>query len=116
MEDAYVMAEVLRKIDSANRERSLSLQVQAAFHGFESIRRVRFEKVIEESAEGFEFWSSIWRPDVTQEDMEQFEKDAYRRFTWLWNEDIVGQGERAVASMHDHLSGVVKNSAMNGKA
>ena len=97
MEDAYVMAEVLQEIGSANTSIPQSEQIRAAFEGYEAIRKPRFEKVLDTSFDGFKMWSRFWRPDLTQQDVAQFQEAADQRFKWLWNSDIEGQGKRAKA-------------------
>lgn len=97
MEDACVMAEVLHEIDSADTSITQSELVVAAFEGYEAIRKPRFEKTLDGSFENFLLWSRFWRPDLTQQDVAQFQRQAEPMFKWLWNSDIEGQGKKAKA-------------------
>ena len=120
MEDAAVLAEVLSHIASASASSkieaaSLSSRIAAALQAFEAVRRERFEKAMKTSLEAFDFWADFLRKDLTQEDVEEFERDAYERLEWLWNADIVGQNQRAVAEMGRRL-GRFEKVEMNGGA
>jgi 2-polyprenyl-6-methoxyphenol hydroxylase-like FAD-dependent oxidoreductase len=97
MEDACVMAEVLHEIGSADTSIAQSELVMAAFEGYESVRKPRFEKTLDSSFENFLLWSRFWGPDLTQQDVAQFQQQAEPKFKWLWNSDIEGQGRRAKA-------------------
>lgn len=99
MEDACVMAEVLRNIDANAPADALALQIEAAFSGHELVRRPRFEKALETSHEAFNFWTTLWRPDLTEVDLAEFSEKAKERFKWLWSPDIPGQSRRATAEM-----------------
>lgn len=109
MEDACVMAEVLNEVDASGSAEF----VEAAFRGYEATRRPRFEEVLEKSIEVFRsVWSGFWRPDLTSEDVKEFQKAAEGNFRWLWECDIQGQGERAKAEMEKILN--EKTNVPNG--
>ena len=100
MEDACVMAEVLAQIDSKSAAASMVEQIQAAFSGYEYVRKPRFEKVMDSSIDTFNsLLSKFWRPDLKQQDMKRFQEEAEQRWRWIWDSDIEGQGLRAKAEM-----------------
>lgn len=103
MEDASVIADALQHIDKCDHSILLEDRIRAAFHGFEAARRARFETVLTTSIDAFGFWSDFCRPDLSQKDIEQHERDAFARFEWMWNEDMNGQGSVAVAAMEKVL-------------
>jgi salicylate hydroxylase len=104
MEDACVMAEVLQEIQLANMSIPQSEQIKAALEGYEAVRKPRFEKALDTSFDGFKIWSRFWHPDLTQQDVAQFQKEAEQRFRWLWNSDIEGQGKKAKAETRKILA------------
>ncbi|KAK5163239.1 uncharacterized protein LTR77_010825 [Saxophila tyrrhenica] len=104
MEDACVMAEVLQAASSASAG-TAAQQVQAAFAGYEHVRKPRFEKALRTSNEAFSFWGDLWKSKLSEADLEAFAKQADERFPWLWHPDIAGQGRRALAEMNRRLNG-----------
>lgn len=118
MEDASVMAEALAHIEpvstsSQTEPASLSTRIAAALQAFECVRKDRFEKVARTSREVFDFWTDFLRDDLTQEDVEDFERRAYERLQWVWDADVVGQSQKAVAEM-DRMLGRLGKVEMNG--
>ena len=97
MEDACVMAEVLQEVIPAHDLLPELQRIEAAFFGYERIRKPRFEKVLDYSFHSFDTWSQFWRPGLTAEDVTDFQTEAEMRFRWMWNSDIEGQGKRAKA-------------------
>lgn len=99
MEDAYVMAQVLQ--DMLNRyvdgKHSETARIEAAFVGYQTTRRPRFEKVLDTSAEAMGLWSDLWRPELTEADFERWKEDAYDRMGWIWDARLKEQGEKAQA-------------------
>lgn len=83
MEDSYVMAQVLQDLVEDDPLRSEQDRIKAAFAGYETMRRERYERVLLTSYEAMSFWSDFWRPDLTVADLEQFTKDAYERMEWI---------------------------------
>ncbi|KAF2485846.1 hypothetical protein BDY17DRAFT_294333 [Neohortaea acidophila] len=117
MEDACVMAAVLRQIYSRSKGSSPPQQeIEAAFRGFETVRKARFEEVTRTSVEALDFWADVSRPDLTEADVNTFERDANQRFVWLWNEDIEGQQAKAVAEMEKLLGDETTKARVNGAA
>lgn len=115
MEDACVIADALQHINKCDQAIPVQDRIQAAFHGFEAARRERFEAVLTTSFDTFSFWSDLWRPDLSSKDIEQYEKDASERFTWMWDADISRQGRLAVAEMEKVLMNMTgANGHMNG--
>lgn len=97
MEDAYVMAQVLQDLteDSTDARRPESSRIEAAFSGYEAVRRARFERVLDTSYEAMSFWSDFWRPDLAQLDLERFSTGAYERMRWIWDARLQEQGQQA---------------------
>ncbi len=98
MEDACVMAEVLYAATTASSGTSAQ-RIKAALAGYEHARRPRFEKALRTSSEAFPFWGDLWKPDLSDHEIEAFGRQADERFVWLWHPDIAGQGRRALAEM-----------------
>ncbi|KAK5112557.1 hypothetical protein LTR85_011249 [Meristemomyces frigidus] len=101
MEDAYVMAEVLSHID---KQAPTKKQVEAAFMGYEAVRKPRSQRILETSHEAFTFWTDLYDKSLTDERMERFIGESNERVQWIWSGDIEGQGERAVEAMKEALS------------
>ena len=107
MEDVGVMAAVLSHVSSVEQDhsedystsKSMQSRIEAAFTAWELVRRARFEAVAKTSLEAMDFWSDFFRVDITQKDVQEFIKATDRRFEWIWNTDVAGQHERAVAEM-----------------
>lgn len=99
MEDACVMAEVLSSIQ-AHSETELDKQIHAAFVGYETVRKPRFEKVMQSSNEAFALWSDFWDQDISDHDIEDWRERADARFKWVWQADIAGQCARAKVEMN----------------
>lgn len=100
MEDACVLAEVLKRIDATSESRSVSEQIDAALTGYETVRRPRYEAVRDTSNDALGFWSHFHHPDLADKtEVENYAAAARERFQWIWNADIAGQGHRAVAEM-----------------
>ncbi|TKA22146.1 hypothetical protein B0A50_08203 [Salinomyces thailandicus] len=100
IEDAYVMAEVLRCVDA---HKSVSEQVQAAFTGYESIRKPRSEKVLQTSHEAMSWWTGLYEEPLTDERLQKLVKEAEQRFHWIWHDDVAAQAELAVGIMKRKL-------------
>ena len=98
------MGEVLRNIDTKNVAHGIAEQIEAAFSGYEAVRAPRFEKVLKTSFEGYHFWTNHWRSNLSQQVLDSFPKKANEWFSWIWNADIAGQGDRAKAEMERILS------------
>lgn len=101
MEDAYVMAEVLRCIDP--QQRSTQQQVEAAFRGYEAVRKPRSQRVLETSQEAMSFWADLYKETLTDERLRQFVDEANERFHWIWHDDIAAQARSAVDEMRAAL-------------
>ncbi|KAI9658328.1 MAG: hypothetical protein M1821_002461 [Bathelium mastoideum] len=101
MEDAYVLAEVLGHIQM---EDPIERQVEAAFHGYEAVRKPRAQRVLTTSVEAMGFWSDLYRKDLQKEDVQDFVQKANERFQWIWYDDIARQAERACEAMQEYLS------------
>ena len=99
MEDACVMAEVLRSIETHNSRIAITDQIEAAFLGYEAVRQPRFEKVLDTSLEAMSFHADFWRQDLSQEDLEAFDRTAHQRLGWIWDPKIDEQGRRARVEM-----------------
>lgn len=106
MEDAYVMAQVVQDIPEENAEQLYCQQnrIRAAFTGYETVRRARFERVLDSSYDAMSFWSDFWRADLTQGDLEQFRTEAYERMRWIWNARLEEQSEKARAIARETLA------------
>lgn len=111
MEDVCVMATVLQRLHQLGTP--TSEHIKASFLGFEAARKERFEAVAQTSHEAHAFWASIWRPDLTAKDLHDVHTKAYKRLTWLWDDDIAGQQRLAVEEM-DRLLGQSTKSPPNG--
>ncbi|RMY89637.1 hypothetical protein D0862_10167 [Hortaea werneckii] len=96
MEDAFVMAEVLERVD---REHPTSQQIAAAFAAYEAVRRPRAEKFLETSQAAMSFWTGFYERPLSSERLQQFVEDANQRFHWIWHYDIARQGIDAVQAM-----------------
>lgn len=103
MEDACVMAEVLSSI-KVRSEVNIDHQIHAAFGGYESVRKPRFEKVMQSSSEAFALWSDFWDQDIFDADIEGWRRKADAKFKWIWQADIAGQCARAKAEMDRSLN------------
>ncbi|WPH03303.1 Hypothetical protein R9X50_00618000 [Acrodontium crateriforme] len=104
MEDAYVMAEVLRGIDNQN---PTSAHIHAAFQGYEAVRRPRSQRILETSVENAHVWTEFWRPDVTDQDVQEFVDRLNRRFRSIWNVDIAAEAKKACDVMHELQGSIV---------
>lgn len=106
MEDAYVMAEVLAQINVPEAENiALSARAEAAFRAWEMVRKPQFEWVARASHEGFGWWADLWRPDLTEQDVDERSLDANARFSRLWNSNVGRQGEVARSATLHALKG-----------
>lgn len=105
MEDAYIMAQVVQDIAKHDtvKERPERECIDAAFTGYETVRRARFERVLDTSYDAMSFWSDFWRPDLTEVDLEQFRKDADDRMRWIWDARLEEQGQRARTTAQEAL-------------
>ena len=103
MEDACVLAEVLDCIGASKFAAAQTTVIEAAFSGFETARKPRFEKALDTSSEAHSFWGDLWRPDLSDQDLKAFRDKADERFRWLWNPEIGRQCERAKAEMQELL-------------
>lgn len=105
MEDAYVMAEVLEdaSVRCAHKGFADNRSIEAAFIGYETVRRTRFERVLDSSYDAMSFWSDFWRPDLTEADLERFKHDAYGHMRWIWDAQLGRQGKNARQTAVDTL-------------
>lgn len=109
MEDAYVMAEVLADITSVDSTTaSLPQSVEAAFSAWEEVRVPQFEWLVKSSHDAFDWWAGFWRPDLTEKDMIERQKDAATRLGRIWGANIGRQGEVAKFIMERLLRNAVK--------
>ncbi|QIW94613.1 hypothetical protein AMS68_000131 [Peltaster fructicola] len=92
MEDAYVLAEVLSKLDSTENSPS---SVRCAFEAFEVIRQTRSQEVLQSSVQAMQFWSDFHDYKKTDEQVAAFTQAAEERFVPLWKHDLIADG-RAV--------------------
>lgn len=100
MEDAYVIAELLSKVD---RQKPIQRQIDAAFKGYEAVRKQRSAKVAETSQEAMDWWTGFYNEDVSDEKIEQFTREADEKFRWIWHDDIAGQARSAIKIMEQLL-------------
>lgn len=92
IEDAYVLAEALSAV-SGNGGWS-NHQIEDALKAYEDVRTPRSQKVLETSVEAMDFWCSLHRYDLTEQDVQNFAGKAQGRFRWIWHDDIAGQARR----------------------
>ena len=105
MEDSYVMAQVVQDIAKHRTEQGKSEGqcIEAAFTGYEAVRRPRFEAIFDSSLEAMSFWSDLWREGLTEDDLEKFRKASSERMGWIWNPKLKEQGEKARAIAREAL-------------
>ncbi|KAH8197236.1 hypothetical protein TruAng_008594 [Truncatella angustata] len=101
MEDAYVMAEVLSQVGSVSTtdNKNLLTQIQAAFAGWQDVRKPQFEWLVKTSHEAFDFWAGFWRSDLTDNGIKRREEEASILLSRIWNANIGRQGEMAKCAM-----------------
>ena len=104
MEDSYVMAQVLRDLNTTTDASDRQNHIRAALTGYETVRRARYERCLQTSYEAMSFWADFWRPDLNDGDFEQFRKDAELRMQWMWDARLEEQGEQARAIARDMLA------------
>ncbi|RMZ81275.1 hypothetical protein DV737_g2616, partial [Chaetothyriales sp. CBS 132003] len=100
MEDAYVLAQVLGRIDPKCPSQE---EIKAAFKGYETVRKPRSQRVLDTSVEAMGFWSDFYHKDLESQDVQDFVRRANERFQWIWHDDIAGQAERARRCMQKDL-------------
>ncbi|KAI1867682.1 uncharacterized protein JN550_006823 [Neoarthrinium moseri] len=100
MEDAYVMSVVLSQIkDPSCDHMSPLLCIEAAFSGWQEVRKPQAEWVLRTSHEAFDWWSSFWRRDLEEKDIEERSREATFRFRRIWDANVDRQGDVAKYSM-----------------
>lgn len=112
MEDALVMAQVVEDVlqRESKTEQAESDSIRAAFIGYETVRRARFERVLDSSYEAMSLWSDFWRPDLKELDLERFRHDAYEHMHWIWNGNLEDQCQRARQIARETLKGTNSNN------
>lgn len=93
IEDAYVLGEVL-SIVSSDSDRCND-QIEDALKAYSNVRSPRSQKVLETSVEAMDLWCSLYRDDVTEEEIQHFARVAQERFHWIWHDNIADQARRA---------------------
>lgn len=105
MEDSYVMAQVVQDIATHHAEgRSERECIEAAFTGYENVRRPRFEAIFDNSLHAMNVWSDLWREDLTEADLQEFEREAQQRMAWIWDPRLEEEGEKARALAREALN------------
>lgn len=97
MEDAYVLSETIGAAAAGGGDES----IDAALKAFEQVRTPRSQRVLQTSVEAMGFWSDFYRPDLSEEDVRRFERDAQERFPWIWNHDLAAQARRGIEVMSE---------------
>ena len=100
IEDAYVLAELIALIEMQS---SMQEQIEAAFEGYEAVRRPRAERVMETSVEAMGFWSDLYKKGLDDWELQDFARKANDRFQWIWYDDIAYQATRAGEVMQKNL-------------
>lgn len=100
MEDAFVLAEVLNKV---NRQNPTKGEINAAFTGYESVRTERSNKVAETSQEAMGWWADFYEKDINDDKISRFIADTKARFNWIWYDDLAGQAKTAIHAMDSSL-------------
>lgn len=103
VEDAYVLGEVLATLGPSPKDSA----VQAALQAYSSIRQPRAQKILETSAMASDRWSDAYAETMTETGMQKFRDWAATNWKWIWEDDIVGQAERAKREMKRLLEGDV---------
>lgn len=93
IEDAYVLGEVLSIVSSDSDW--CNDQIEDALKAYSNVRSPRSQKVLETSVEAMDFWCSLYRDDVTEEEIQHFARVAQERFHWIWHDNIADQARRA---------------------
>ena len=96
IEDAYVMAEVLRKVNDSGC--AASSEVDKAFAAYESVRRPRTDEVVRTSVEIHDWWGKVHREDLTEADLVEYAVATQERFRWIWEEDLASSARKALAA------------------
>lgn len=92
IEDAYVLADALSTVSSSDGWSND--QIKNALKAYENVRSPRSQKVLETSVEAMDFWCSLHREDLTEQDVQRFACKAQERFHWIWHNDIAGQARQ----------------------
>lgn len=79
-EDACVMAEVLQGIHTSTSNKPMAEQIEAAFIGYQSVRKPRFEAVLDTSMKNFHEWTDWFYYDMTAKDIEKFNEVNNEKF------------------------------------
>ena len=110
MEDACLMADILQSIDTRSLTHSVSEQIAAMLKGYESVRKPRFERVLDTSFECFSVWADFWRWDLDERDLNEYRRQIDERFKWIWDPDFAGQRKRA----RDEMMTVLNERRLDG--
>ena len=99
LEDALVLSNVLAELANLHRDDlEMMPYIEAALEAFDSVRRPRAQKQLEQSAEVGRML--FFQHEETEDDMGKILPILQRgRFDWLWFHDVVNDVERAIAKM-----------------
>jgi salicylate hydroxylase len=88
VEDAYVLANLLKKLlSSAKGEPASNMLIEAALKGYDAVRRPRAQKQLEQSAEVADML--FFQHSETGSDMSKIlARMQHGRFDWLWGHDL----------------------------
>lgn len=105
LEDALVLSSMLSKIPRASeKNRSLLPAIHAAFEGYDSVRRPRAQRQLEQSAEVAEML--YFQHPETGSDMNKILPRLQNgRFEWLWFHDLTKDVDAASGKMDEILAG-----------
>lgn len=104
LEDALVLSNVLAKIVStAEKDASLGPYIRAAFDGYDSVRRPRAQKQLEQAAE-VGLMINLQHPEAGSDMSKILPRLQQGRFDWLWFHDLNDDIEAACNRMDQVLN------------
>lgn len=103
LEDAAVLSKMLIKVvEVADKEATLGPYIHAAFDGYDSVRRPRAQKQLEQSAE-LGLMIHFQHPEAGSDMSKILPRLQEGRFDWLWFHDLTSDIEVASRRMDEVL-------------
>ncbi|KAJ9604294.1 hypothetical protein H2200_011128 [Cladophialophora chaetospira] len=103
LEDALVLSKLLAKLATSSKEDAeLGRHIRAAFDGYDSVRRPRAQKQLEQSAE-LGLMIHFQDPKAGSDMNKILPRLQHGRFEWLWFHDLTGDIRSALKRMDDVL-------------
>ena len=99
LEDALVLSSVLAELEKHHKNDSeMTLQIEAGLGAYDSVRRPRAQKQLEQSAEVSRMM--FFHHEQAADDMRKILPVLQQgRFDWLWFHDVENDVEKAIARM-----------------